>query len=285
MKLKLPFGLKDGKIVDINEVERGLDCKCVCPSCKHPLVARKGEERIDHFAHYKQPECKYAIETALHMAAKEYLETYKEIRLPEVIAEIGRGYDNKYRLYPSQVISFNKVRLEHKTNNIIPDVIIEKNGRKMLIEIAVTHFIDKKKKEKIKKLGISTLEIDLSHLKEDFDKSQLKYYLDESVEYKKWIYNQRLDQFMKEISTGAMKKAVYRGQGYDYYVPNCPISKKTINNRPYANVEQDCIHCLHYWDAYYHEEHGYIEYIQCNGHRAQEINPTISNLTKLDPKF
>jgi competence CoiA-like predicted nuclease len=69
MKLKLPFGLKDNKLVDATQVERGAKCGCSCPACGHPLIARKGNKKINHFAHIKSPECANAVETALHLAA------------------------------------------------------------------------------------------------------------------------------------------------------------------------------------------------------------------------
>ena len=84
MKLKLPFGLKDGKILHISQVEQGLNCGCICPNCQHPLIARKGSKTTHHFAHYKGKECEKALETALHIAAKEILSRYKRIILPRI---------------------------------------------------------------------------------------------------------------------------------------------------------------------------------------------------------
>ncbi|MBU4485366.1 MAG: hypothetical protein KKD38_00420 [Candidatus Delongbacteria bacterium] len=48
MELKLPFGMKDGKLVQVSDVEQGSKCGCICPACAQPLVARKGEINIHH---------------------------------------------------------------------------------------------------------------------------------------------------------------------------------------------------------------------------------------------
>lgn len=48
---KIPFGLRDGRMVEVSEVESGLACRCVCPSCGQPLQARKGPIRTHYFAH------------------------------------------------------------------------------------------------------------------------------------------------------------------------------------------------------------------------------------------
>ena len=34
--------LKEGKLVYIDDVERGLKCGCTCPACGEALIARKG---------------------------------------------------------------------------------------------------------------------------------------------------------------------------------------------------------------------------------------------------
>ena len=48
-----PFGLlkATGELVEVEEVEGGAACGCICPSCSTPLVARRGTEKIWHFAH------------------------------------------------------------------------------------------------------------------------------------------------------------------------------------------------------------------------------------------
>lgn len=84
MNFKLPFGLKDGELLHVADVERGLSCECVCPSCGHHLVARKGNKMTPHFAHYKGAECAAAIESALHLAAKKVLLKEQYIVLPPV---------------------------------------------------------------------------------------------------------------------------------------------------------------------------------------------------------
>lgn len=85
MKLKLPFGHKNGSIVHVSKVERGLACGCTCPGCGHSLVARKGNKVTPHFAHYKGQECENALESAMHLASKEVLMREEKIVLPQLI--------------------------------------------------------------------------------------------------------------------------------------------------------------------------------------------------------
>ncbi len=68
---KIPYGERDGDLLHISEVERGLKCNCVCPVCKSPLVARKGPKVKQHFGHYPGANC--SAETVLHQLGKRLL--------------------------------------------------------------------------------------------------------------------------------------------------------------------------------------------------------------------
>jgi len=74
-ELAIPFAWDSkGRWRDVSDVERGLKCGCVCPACRGPLVARKGDERIHHFAHHDRRECRHALESSLFGMAVELLE-------------------------------------------------------------------------------------------------------------------------------------------------------------------------------------------------------------------
>ena len=94
--VKLPYGLRQEgeseRLVHISEIipsESGLRCRCVCPSCGVRLQAKLPKTRKDftpRFAHHRGDECEYAVETALHLKAKEIIEEEKQLHLPSVIA-------------------------------------------------------------------------------------------------------------------------------------------------------------------------------------------------------
>ncbi len=70
---RLTYALDEtGQLVDVNNVPAGNKCGCFCPACKGPLIAKnQGTARMHHFAHQSGTECEYAIETMLHLLAKE----------------------------------------------------------------------------------------------------------------------------------------------------------------------------------------------------------------------
>ena len=61
-----------GQLVDVDKVPVGNRCGCFCPACKEPLTAKnQGIKRMHHFAHQSGTECDYAVESMLHILAKE----------------------------------------------------------------------------------------------------------------------------------------------------------------------------------------------------------------------
>jgi hypothetical protein len=197
MITKLPFGLRNGKLFSIHEVEKGLDCDCICPKCNVILIARKGKVNAHHFAHYDTIDCEGAAETALHLAAKEILLSEKLLSLP------GFQVFDKGGLYTSnpKQVTFDAIFTERRINDFQPDIIAYKNDRELFIEIAVTHFVDELKYKKLKKHGVATLEIDLSQLKDGFELDELKNILIDSIDNKKWIFNPK-----SEINRKSHKK-------------------------------------------------------------------------------
>src|ERR1043166_7830852 len=96
------FGVKDNQVIHIDSVQRGLSCNCVCPYCHADLVAKKGEKRVDHFAHVKDSdECGYGNETALHIISKEILMSAQYIMLPalNVFAVVIDEYNREHGAY------------------------------------------------------------------------------------------------------------------------------------------------------------------------------------------
>lgn len=180
LTIQLKYGLRDDRIISILEIkpeERGLKCNCICPGCGLPLVARLGKKKQWHFAHQGEAcDIAAAQQTALHMLAKEIIEDSKKLLFPGVFIEKDDYTDDieDYRVQTRipQTIEYRKaaivkcdsVSLEKRISNIVPDIMVTAKGRGCLIEVAVTHFVDEEKEQKIKEIGLPLFEIDLSDL-------------------------------------------------------------------------------------------------------------------------
>ncbi len=206
--VQLQFGLREDKIVAVGELspnERGLKCGCVCPVCGGRVVARLGEKKQPHFAHYQATDCDIASaqQTALHLLAKELIAEAKGMYFPAAVVRCGEAFPSEnagawqimqrlpktveYR--PAAFYHCSNVILEKKLSDIIPDIILEQGEQRVLVEIAVTHFIDEEKQKKIEKIGLPVLEVDLSDLRaEQLNRAELRDRLLSTPEGKNWMF-------------------------------------------------------------------------------------------------
>jgi hypothetical protein len=222
--LKLPYGLQNGRLLHITEVANGLACECVCPSCGAKLVARnQGQLKAPHFAHHQAPDCPFGVQTALHLAAKDIFLQHQTFCLPGASGTFeftddywasfvfdasfyqacipgDVGVEDRY-YFPARYVTIKSVLLEHRTGDIIPDIILETENGPLLVEIAVTHFIDETKREKIKQLGIPAIEIDLSKVVRDIALPQLEELLIHQTVNKSWAFNAKLDAKIADRQT------------------------------------------------------------------------------------
>ena len=249
---RLPYGSKKGKLLHISEVSRGLACGCVCPACGDRLVARKGTIREHHFAHAAGNDCRTAVETALHLAAKEVLERRKEIVLPSVEIQFHfhryrTSGDKSLILAPERRYQLTSVALERRLSTIVPDVLAHVENRPLLIEIRVTHGIKARKLARIQNLDMSTVEIDLSAVPRDLTWKDLEEMVVESATHKQWIYNAVAEQRRRRILARAtVRDTIDRGGwGLPLHVDGCPLPARVWRGKPYANVIDDCVYCEH----------------------------------------
>lgn len=193
---KLPYGLRQEgdvetliHIAEIKPHESGLRCNCVCPSCGERLQAKLPKTKEDftpRFTHHNADTCDYATETAIHIKAKEIIENAMHMIIPSVVAEYR---SLKKEVSPERKINFDSVVLESRLQDIIPDILAFKKEHPLIIEIKITHGIDDIKLKKIKSLGISAIEIDLSDMDTNFDPDFLYNEIILSTENKYWVYN------------------------------------------------------------------------------------------------
>ncbi|MGL4329900.1 MAG: competence protein CoiA family protein [Clostridium sp.] len=226
---KLPFGLRSGKLVHISELnveERGFKCNCNCPSCGDKLIARMGEQNIKHFAH-SNSDCKNGVESALHLWTKELIKKANQIILPRLSIEYSEvdtkeediqldgtidkfkprtdwryGYVKTLEICKPELKTFDEIKEEVHLGDIIPDLLVKINGVPLIIEIAVTHYVDDIKKAKIINKNISAFEIDLSDCIKNINslsKQELAKIILLEHNNKKWIYNRRTKQNIVKV--------------------------------------------------------------------------------------
>ena len=186
----------DGRLIHIFDVPSGLKCGCKCPSCETPLVAKKGCVNEYHFAHYGSSTCQHALETTIHKLAKQVIEDQRRVWLPEVRAVVG---DKERILHRGRLFDVTGVVLEQWLDGMRPDIVARKGDHELLIEVAVTHFCDDRKKALIRARGIAAVEIDLREVPRDASKADIENAI-MSAAPRKWLYNRLLDDAIAEMT-------------------------------------------------------------------------------------
>ena len=239
---QLIYALKDGVATSIENVESGLKCGCICPSCGEPLVAKKGLKRMHHFSHYSGHNCEYGYETSLHLAAKEILSTANRIVLPAVYIHFPNSPKASELYCEAKEIQIERVELEQRFQDVIPDVVIYAGGKQLFLEVYVTHAIDDIKLKKLKQANISTIEIDLSKKEHSISLEELRSILLDNSDEKKWIYNSIANKYLGYFYAAADQRDVIP-RGVTLHVDNCPIKARIWHGKPYANFIDDCHNC------------------------------------------
>jgi hypothetical protein len=98
-----------------------------------------------------------------------------------------------------QMILFDSVQVEQTEGNVRPDIVGIAKGKKLYIEVAVTHLIDKEKLERLRKRGTPTIElvVPFAHT-EEVNWENLKHWLFSETIGKYWVLNFRVEKFADE---------------------------------------------------------------------------------------
>lgn len=188
---------KDGVMVAVDEVARGLACECSCPACGSPLIAKQGEIKTWHFAHSAELDCATGAMTALHAAAQQVLIQAQGMVFPTQRVEVGTYEKHQWlsaeatRGTAWQPIS--SANGEVAVEGIRADVVatIQPNDKPpydLIVEIAVTHFVDEVKLAKLEDIGLPAMEIDLSGLAfNEVDWDMLTEIIVHGIDRKIWL--------------------------------------------------------------------------------------------------
>ena len=209
----IPFGLLDGHLVRAIEVANGLACGCLCPGCKTSLIAANaGLKNVPHFRHAKTVDCRSGYESSLHKVAIALLVERKFIVTPDFEETIsGSTHDggvvSKVVHFKGRGLTATRADAEVVLQGVTPDVIYEVDGHQLLIEVRVAKKIDHDKHTRLRALGLSTLEINISNLdmRTICDPELFEQTLLHDPRNKHWVYSNRgvqmVNEARKELAT------------------------------------------------------------------------------------
>ena len=168
----VPFAqVSDGRLIDVSGFESGLITDGICPECSGSLIAKKGDQRVHHFAHYSKTNCVGALETCLHKAAKQVLVDSVKNGTSFFAPAYGnsRAEKYKYRAIDRPLLNVDCEKTvfipgQHRR----PDALAEREAGKLAIEVCVTNPMDEDRIHFYEQAGLDCIEINLSHLAKQF---------------------------------------------------------------------------------------------------------------------
>jgi len=109
------FSKQLNRLVGVNEVERGLTCNCICPSCKMELEAIQGEVRLHHFRHYNKAKinCTYSYWVSIRNLAKQLLRNTQFIKCKDIPVECETSEKKADGFYEIELLEEEKVYEKH----------------------------------------------------------------------------------------------------------------------------------------------------------------------------
>lgn len=146
----IPYALRGEEIVHINDVGRGRLADCVCPRCRVPVWAKKGNCNTHHFSH--PPGCECTAETVLHWLGVRFIAQ----ALSNAIAKGANMHlfwqcrDCKgWHTITNLLQNGATVGVEMPIGEYKPDVVLltNENHPTIFFEVVVSHTTDRQKRE------------------------------------------------------------------------------------------------------------------------------------------
>lgn len=140
---------------------------------------------------------KFRRETLLHLEVKRILAESNQIQVPALHATAHgvtiKGKDVKRTWNrPTEMVPIFDVQLEQRFGRVIPDVIAKVSAEHddvMMIEVTVTNQIDDERLARIRERTVPTLEIDLSMSVGLITRAELKKWVVDGLETKRWLHH------------------------------------------------------------------------------------------------
>jgi hypothetical protein len=233
MALLNPLGLLNNDRsmpVRVDKVPSGLACNCYCAKCGARFVAVHSRQRQWHFRHHDAEDCGGSYESAVHLMAKQVLVRDKCMTLPFLkvrpssdLWRPGTCVTEEEFVVQRQLVTFDRVEDEVRMGERQSDVVAWKSGRRLLIEVFVTHDLSEEKIDWIRQNNFATVWVNLSWLGYDVDLSKIAKCLRDGravdctprFNIVRWIHHPRLaevqvrvnEQYLSRIRSSMVEQA------------------------------------------------------------------------------
>lgn len=232
-----------GELLSVHDVERGLACGCVCPSCGTQLEARKGEVKAYHFAHESNKECLYGAEISVYLAFYELLKKTKNFFLPDAVLSFNSCKEDEI-VKTGCMILLTNVEFHNDPTNYPPELLCYAGENCFQIILNIEDYYNESDYRSLKEYGkkndLAIVVIDIDTLDALSSFSELQAYI-ESPNYKTWVFNRVVEEWDRKYREIAVEPAAFENGHL------CLAQKNQYKNVYFARIE-DCIYCRYCYD-------------------------------------
>jgi len=140
----------DGRLVHVQDAQRGRAANVVCLTCGQPFVAAHGQERVWYFRHLGSGAgCSGSLMSDAHSFAQQILLDAREVSLPG-----------------GQVVAYAAPVLEARFAGFVVDVLVQTGAEAadLAVEVRYRHQVDDAKRRLIHDTGLAAIEVDISRV-------------------------------------------------------------------------------------------------------------------------
>ena len=243
------YAKRNGILIHVSEASRGASCGCVCVVCGGALIAKKGQHRTHHFAHFKEVNCIGAAETILHLLSKELIQEMGSIVIPPYRFQKRRKLKNGNVISHNELVAnggevmIDRVDLETREGGYVPDVILHSSSKKLLIEIAVTNKVKRDKLRRIRNSGLPAIEISMNVEDALLTREELKVKLQNDLSSKKWLFHPKQREaernYLLKLREAIRKYRLHTQEGRVEKELSQPYSSYLNSSHGYRNFDRE----------------------------------------------
>ena len=231
------YAMCNGTITHISDVSCQPRADYTCPSCGEHLIPKQ-TRREAFFAHESGEPCRNGFVHSLCCAAAETIARRGEFTLPAVSIDFN-STKKPIILSQPRAVSFDNVGLIWADGEDIPEILLEKDNKKLLLVIFAEEPFDLDKLVKIINSDLSSIALDLRDVDGSTSKAAVEDMILGAPDRKIWLYNALADHYLDLFLKVSDKYRIVR-HGNMLYAEYCPLAVRTRNGFPCANYIDDC---------------------------------------------
>lgn len=202
---RIAFGEREGALYRAHEVDNGLACGCLCPACRHPLIAaNRGTKVIPYFRHAADSDCVEGFLKGVLLKAREIVLDAQRLLLPafeETVRDYAysKVYTRQVQL-PAAEVAAEWVEAPFDEDGLHADLALWVKGRRLLVIFGVAGRSINGKLKPLRDTHQASMVVDLCglDLKTIHDPETFRFEVLGNPDNRRWVYSPRGEQAVRQ---------------------------------------------------------------------------------------